>query len=364
MRDSNLATVEFDFVQLTPPSLPRFLIDFKPVTFYVNVVFRYHSRTGKSPCHPSIHCQHSLYGAQIAREKGKYRTTMVWSRIATINTKCLRQQATRSRLVWAKTQTSRGTATLSSGSDSSNNWSSWSFAVASVALLSGGAVSFTLCDSDAKSQKPHREFRYDGIRDPMTTYAMYAKEREKREKEAARQETKHIAKESEVQATSSANASHSPQEDEIDSDLTPSEARIEEEARKAKKHAGGLKVFSGNGNMALSLEIARHLGINLGKATVGRFADGEVNCVIHENVRGKDVYIVQPTCPPVNDNIMELLLMVSTLRRASARRITVVIPYYGYARQDRKMQVILDIPSFVFVTIKCQPETFPSFPNE
>jgi len=121
--------------------------------------------------------------------------------------------------------------------------------------------------------------------------------------------------------------------------MTESEARIEEATRKAKQHSGGLKVFSGNGNMALSLEIARHLGINLGKATVGRFADGEVNCVIQENVRGKDIYVVQPTCPPVNDNIMELLLMVSTLRRASARRITVVIPYYGYARQDRKMQV-------------------------
>jgi ribose-phosphate pyrophosphokinase len=100
-----------------------------------------------------------------------------------------------------------------------------------------------------------------------------------------------------------------------------------------------LKLFSGNGNLALSMEIARTLGINLGKATVGKFADGEVNIQIHENVRGKDVYVIQPTCPPVNNNIMELLLMVSTLNRASARRITVVIPYYGYARQDRKMQV-------------------------
>lgn len=122
-------------------------------------------------------------------------------------------------------------------------------------------------------------------------------------------------------------------------EMTAQEARLEKEARKAKQHSGGIKIFSGNGNMALALEIVRHLGISLGKATVGRFADGEVNVVINENVRGKDVYIVQPTCPPVNDNIMELLLMVSTLRRASARRITVVIPYYGYARQDRKMQV-------------------------
>jgi N-terminal domain of ribose phosphate pyrophosphokinase len=122
-------------------------------------------------------------------------------------------------------------------------------------------------------------------------------------------------------------------------EVTIAEARIEEATRKAKQHAGGLKVFSGNGNMSLALEICRHLGVNLGKAIVGKFADGEVNIVIQENVRGKDVYVIQPTCPPVNDNIMELLLMVSTLRRSSARRITVVIPYYGYARQDRKMQV-------------------------
>jgi hypothetical protein len=125
------------------------------------------------------------------------------------------------------------------------------------------------------------------------------------------------------------------------SELTAEEERLEEAALKAKKHGGGLKLFSGNGNMGLSLEIAKILGINLGKATVGQFADGEVNVQIHENVRGKDVYIIQPTCPPVNNNLMELLLMVSTLNRASARRITVVIPYYGYARQDRKMQVCL-----------------------
>jgi hypothetical protein len=120
---------------------------------------------------------------------------------------------------------------------------------------------------------------------------------------------------------------------------TDAEIAIEEAARKARQHSGGLKIFSGNGNMALALEIGRALGINLGKATVGKFADGEVNIQIHENVRGKDCYIIQPTCPPVNDNMMELLLLVSTLSRASARRITVVIPYYGYARQDRKMQV-------------------------
>jgi hypothetical protein len=145
-----------------------------------------------------------------------------------------------------------------------------------------------------------------------------------------------------VQATSAAI------EDDLASDAkleeqTEAEIAIEEAARKARQHSGGLKIFSGNGNMALALEIGRYLGINLGKATVGKFADGEVNIQIHENVRGKDCYIIQPTCPPVNDNMMELLLLVSTLSRASARRITVVIPYYGYARQDRKMQVIFPV---------------------
>jgi len=126
-------------------------------------------------------------------------------------------------------------------------------------------------------------------------------------------------------------------------ELTAEEQRLEDATLKAKRHGGGLKIFSGNGNLALSLEIARTLGINLGKATVGKFADGEINVQIHENVRGKDIYIIQPTCPPVNSNLMELLLMVSTLNRASARRITVVIPYYGYARQDRKMQARVPI---------------------
>jgi ribose-phosphate pyrophosphokinase len=98
-----------------------------------------------------------------------------------------------------------------------------------------------------------------------------------------------------------------------------------------------LAIFSGNANPELAAEIAVYLGTSLGKITVSRFADGEVNCQVHDNVRGKDVFIVQPTCPPVNEHLMELLLMVSTMRRASAERITCVIPYYGYARQDRKM---------------------------
>jgi len=98
-----------------------------------------------------------------------------------------------------------------------------------------------------------------------------------------------------------------------------------------------LVVFSGNANPELAAEIAVLLGTTLGRINVSRFADGEVNCQVHDNVRGKDVYVIQPTCPPVNEHLMELLLMVSTIRRASAERITCVIPYYGYARQDRKM---------------------------
>eukprot|EP00753_Platysulcus_tardus_P000060 PLAT10058.2.p1 GENE.PLAT10058.2~~PLAT10058.2.p1 ORF type:complete len:446 (+),score=194.31 PLAT10058.2:38-1375(+) len=96
-------------------------------------------------------------------------------------------------------------------------------------------------------------------------------------------------------------------------------------------------IFAGNSNLPLAREVADHLETTLGDCKVGRFADGEVRVQIRENVRGKDVYIVQSTCTPVNDNLVELLLMISAMRRASARRITAVIPYYGYARQDRKM---------------------------
>ncbi|NGP54172.1 ribose-phosphate diphosphokinase [Thioalkalivibrio sp. XN8] len=97
-----------------------------------------------------------------------------------------------------------------------------------------------------------------------------------------------------------------------------------------------MAVFSGNANRELAESIARHLGFALGKLQAGRFSDGEVSVEVLENVRGRDVFIVQPTCPPVNDNILELLVMVDALRRASAARITAVIPYYGYARQDRR----------------------------
>lgn len=95
-------------------------------------------------------------------------------------------------------------------------------------------------------------------------------------------------------------------------------------------------LFTGNANPALAQEIATHLGVELGKAEVGRFSDGEATVEIQQNVRGREVFVVQPTCAPTNDNLMELLIMVDALKRSSARRITAVIPYYGYARQDRR----------------------------
>jgi ribose-phosphate pyrophosphokinase len=99
-----------------------------------------------------------------------------------------------------------------------------------------------------------------------------------------------------------------------------------------------LKLFSGNANRGLSEEIAACLGTTLGQAEVARFSDGEIFVQIDENVRGADIFIVQPTCPPVNDSVMELLIMLDAFKRASAQRITAVLPYYGYARQDRKVQ--------------------------
>ena len=95
-------------------------------------------------------------------------------------------------------------------------------------------------------------------------------------------------------------------------------------------------LFTGNANPALAKDIAVSLGAELGKATVGRFSDGEVTVEVHQNVRARDVFVVQPTCAPTNENLMELLIMVDAMKRASARRITAVIPYYGYARQDRR----------------------------
>ena len=95
-------------------------------------------------------------------------------------------------------------------------------------------------------------------------------------------------------------------------------------------------LFTGNANPALAQDIATHLSIGLGKAKVGRFSDGEVDVEIEQNVRARDIFVVQPTCSPTNENLMELCIMVDALKRASARRVTAVIPYFGYARQDRR----------------------------
>lgn len=95
-------------------------------------------------------------------------------------------------------------------------------------------------------------------------------------------------------------------------------------------------IFTGTANPALATGVAQHLGLPLGKMSVGRFSDGEVMVEVKENVRGKDVFVLQPTCAPTNDNLMEIMIMVDALRRASAGRITAAIPYFGYARQDRR----------------------------
>ena len=106
-----------------------------------------------------------------------------------------------------------------------------------------------------------------------------------------------------------------------------------------------LKVFSGNANLPLAKEICQSMNIPLANAVVGRFSDGEINVQIIDNVRGMDVFVVQPTSSPVNRNLMELLIMIDALKRASAARITAVIPYYGYSRQDRKVQPRVPITS-------------------
>ena len=101
-------------------------------------------------------------------------------------------------------------------------------------------------------------------------------------------------------------------------------------------HGKNIKIFAGNSHPALAMQIASALGLPLGKATVSHFSDGEISVSISETVRGSDVFLIQSTCEPVNDNLMELLIMIDACRRASAGRITAVIPYFGYARQDRK----------------------------
>ena len=99
-----------------------------------------------------------------------------------------------------------------------------------------------------------------------------------------------------------------------------------------------LQIFTGNANPELAQEIVEFLGMELSKAKVSKFKDGEVRLEINESVRGNNVFIIQPTCAPVNENLMELLIMVDAIRRASAKSITTVIPYYGYARQERKQK--------------------------
>jgi ribose-phosphate pyrophosphokinase len=107
-----------------------------------------------------------------------------------------------------------------------------------------------------------------------------------------------------------------------------------------KNDVARLMVFTGNANPALANEIARTLGIPLGNAGVSLFSDGEINIEIRENVRGNDVFVVQPTCAPTNRHLMELIFMIDALRRASAGRITAVVPYFGYARQDRRVRSV------------------------
>ena len=107
-----------------------------------------------------------------------------------------------------------------------------------------------------------------------------------------------------------------------------------------------LKVFSGRANRPLAQAIASNLGDSLGKLHISDFPDGETKVAIEEDVRGRDIFVVQPTCPPVNQNLMELLVVLDAFKRSSAQRVTAVIPYYGYARQDRKDQgrVLITIP--------------------
>src|SRR5699024_2905309 len=100
------------------------------------------------------------------------------------------------------------------------------------------------------------------------------------------------------------------------------------------QHRSSIKVFTGNANPELAAGIARHMRIPLGKANVSTFSDGEICCEIQESVRGHDVFIIQPLSRPVNNHLMELLIMIDAAKRASAERITAVVPYYGYARQD------------------------------
>ncbi|HXF81171.1 MAG TPA: ribose-phosphate pyrophosphokinase [bacterium] len=114
--------------------------------------------------------------------------------------------------------------------------------------------------------------------------------------------------------------------------------RVEAAPLRLRDSQARLKLFSGSGNPALAREIADALAVPLAELSIFRYADGETGVRIEESVRGADVFVIQPTCPPVNENLLELLVIVDALRRASAARITAVLPYFGYARQDRKMR--------------------------
>ncbi|HVM32888.1 MAG TPA: ribose-phosphate pyrophosphokinase [bacterium] len=122
--------------------------------------------------------------------------------------------------------------------------------------------------------------------------------------------------------------------------MSPKKAKLE-----------GMKVFSGTANLSLAKNIAKSLGVPLGDLTVTRFSEGEIRVKINEDVRGRDIFLIQPTCPPVNDNVIELLIMLDAFKRASARRITTVLPYYGYARQDRKDQPRVPITAKLMANI-------------
>jgi ribose-phosphate pyrophosphokinase len=115
--------------------------------------------------------------------------------------------------------------------------------------------------------------------------------------------------------------------------------------------SNGLRIFSGSANVELARTIAKSIHSPLGEIMVGRFSEGEIRIKINEDVRGRDIFLIQPTCTPVNDNVMELLIILDALKRASARRVTAVLPYYGYARQDRKDQPRVPITAKLLANI-------------
>nr|KYP55278.1 Ribose-phosphate pyrophosphokinase 1 [Cajanus cajan] len=125
-------------------------------------------------------------------------------------------------------------------------------------------------------------------------------------------------------------------------------------SEKTVRNSNRLKLFSGTANPALSQEIARYMGLELGKISIKRFADGEIYVQLQESVRGCNVYLIQPTCPPANENLMELKIMIDACRRASAKNITAVIPYFGYARADRKASILIFFEKYFFLPLQTQ----------